>query len=413
MRRTAAPAKWMKGAARTGRNAASFPNGKQIIPNNLRLKKARISRRYRTELRSQLRVGGRPSNARAEALGRSAMAYGLETLDIADIHGNALIELMPADCTRSVRNRTVKRAGIFFLEVIGPIERTHRGMVENNVQLKRSNDSLQQRTRQLTSANRNLRVQVTQTKSAERSLQLSERNHRVLLKEARQMQLRLRHLSHQVLSAQEEERKEISRELHDEIVQTLTGINVQLAALKIEAGVSKKSFSRHISFTQRLVEKSVNIVHQFARDLRPTLLDDLGLIPALHAYMKAFTARTGLQVGFSTFAGVERLSNDKRTVLYRVAQAALVNISQHAKATVVSVNIRDLPQAVLMEIKDNGIAFDVAHVLDSRRNKRLGLIGMRERVEMVGGTFQVRSTPGTGTTISSMLPFKRKMETPI
>jgi hypothetical protein len=91
------------------------------------------------------------------------------------------------------------------------------------------------------------------------------------------------------LSAQEEERKEISRELHDEIVQTLTGINVQLASLKIESGVSKKSFSKHISYTQRLVEKSVDIVHQFARDLRPTLLDDLGLIPALHAYLKAFT----------------------------------------------------------------------------------------------------------------------------
>jgi signal transduction histidine kinase len=348
------------------------------------------------------------SNDRAEALGRSAMAYGLETLDLATIHGDALIELMPLNCTRAMRDKTVKNAGYFFLEVIGPIEKTHRGMLENNVHLKRSNDSLKQRTVELTSSNRKLKVQVAQTKSAERSLLLSDRTQRVLLKEARQMQLRLRHLSHQVLSAQEEERKEISRELHDEIVQTLTGINVQLAALKIEAGVSKKSFSKHISYTQRLVEKSVDIVHQFARDLRPTLLDDLGLIPALHTYMKAFTARTGLQIAFSTFAGIERLSNDKRTVLYRVAQAALVNISQHAKATVVSVNIRDLPHAVLMEIKDNGVSFDVAHVLDSRRNKRLGLIGMRERVEMVGGTFQVHSTPSAGTTISSLLPFKRR-----
>ena len=129
--------------------------------------------------------------------------------------------------------------------------------------------------------------------------------------------------------AQEEERKEISRELHDEIVQTLTGINVQLATLKLEAGANKKSLSKHISYTQRLVERSVDIVHQFARGLRPTLLDDLGLIPALHAYLKAYTRRTGLQVGFSTFAGVEKLGNEKRTVLYRVAQAALMNISQH------------------------------------------------------------------------------------
>jgi len=124
--------------------------------------------------------------------------------------------------------------------------------------------------------------------------------------------------------------------------------------------------------------------------------------------MKSFTARTGLQVGFSTFAGIERLSNDKRTVLYRVAQAALVNIAEHAKASSVSVTIEELPEAVLMEIKDNGVSFNVAHVLDSRRNKRLGLIGMRERVEMVGGTFRVVSLPGVGTTVSAMLPFKNK-----
>jgi signal transduction histidine kinase len=316
---------------------------------------------------------------------------------------------MPANgATQSSRDKAVKRAGEFFLEVVSPIEKTHSAMQEKYSELKRSIESLRMRTAELTASKRKLEAEMVQRRKAEAMLLMSERNHRILLREARQMQLRLRHLSHQVLSAQEAERKEISRELHDEIVQTLTGINVQLASLKIESGVSKKSFTKHISYTQRLVEKSVDIVHRFARDLRPTLLDDLGLIPALHAYMKSFTARTGLQVGFSTFAGVERLSNDKRTVLYRVAQAALVNIAEHAKASSVSVTIEDLPQAVLMEIKDNGVSFDVAHVLDSRRNKRLGLIGMRERVEMVGGTFRVVSLPGVGTTVSSMLPFKNK-----
>ncbi len=210
-----------------------------------------------------------------------------------------------------------------------------------------------------------------------------------------------------MLSAQEEERKEISRELHDEIVQTLTGINVQLATLKIESGVNETSFSKHISYTQRLVEKSVNIVHQFARNLRPTLLDDLGLIPALQAYLKVFTERTGLLVRFTVFAGVEKLNNDKRTVLFRVAQAALINTERHAGANSVSVTIKDLPQMVLMEIHDDGKSFDVAHVMDSRRNKRLGLIGMRERVEMVGGNFEVISKPGYGTTVSVRIPFKR------
>jgi signal transduction histidine kinase len=224
------------------------------------------------------------------------------------------------------------------------------------------------------------------------------------------MQLRLRHLSHLVLSTQEEERKEISRELHDEIVQTLTGINVQLASLKIESGVSKETFTKHISYTQRLVEKSVNIVHRFARDLRPTLLDDLGLIPALLGYFKAFTARSGLRVKFVAFAGVEGLSNEKRTVLFRVAQAALINVAKHAHASSISLTIKRMPKSVLMEIKDDGISFDVRHALDSRRNKRLGLIGMRERVKMVGGEFDVESMPGLGTTISAKLPFKARLE---
>jgi signal transduction histidine kinase len=378
---------------------------KQKSTDILKNKMHRLSQRYQRELRNRLQKPSRSSSRRAEELGDSAVKEGLETLDLASMHEMALVALMPANCSSAEQARTVKRAGAFFLEVLTPIENTHNASVDNVAHLRKANESLRQRTTELSISNQRLKNEVIQRKIAQRSLRLSDQNHRILLREARRMQQRLRHLSHQVLSAQEAERKEISRELHDEIVQTLTGINVQLATLKIESGVSKRSFSNNITYTQRLVEKSVDIVHQFARDLRPTLLDDLGLIPALHAYMKSFTERTGLRVGFSTFAGVERLSNDKRTVLYRVSQAALVNIAQHAQASTVSVVITDLPKAVLMQIKDDGKSFDVDRVLDSRKNKRLGLIGMRERVEMVGGTFTVESAPGLGTTISARIPF--------
>jgi signal transduction histidine kinase len=283
-----------------------------------------------------------------------------------------------------------------------------RTVAKHVVQLEKANLSLKLRTRELTTANRNLRREVTQRKGAEQLLRKGELKHRLLLEEARHMQRRLRHLSHQVLLAQEEERKEISRELHDEIVQTLTGINVQLASLKIESGLGKTALSKHITYTQRLVEKSVNIVHRFARDLRPAVLDDLGLIPALQAYLKGFTERTGLRVHFSIFAGIEKLSNEKRTVLYRVAQAALVNVAEHARASTVSLVVREMPDAVTMQIKDNGQAFDAKEAMDSRLTKRLGLIGMRERVEMVGGEFSVDSVAGRGTTVTAALPWKRK-----
>jgi len=358
-------------------------------------------------LRNYLRNGLGASSRKVKGLGSEAVSEGIETFALANIHGRALLALMPANGSAAARERIVKRAGDFFLDAFSPIEKTHRASVENIAQLKLSNESLRVRTAELTAANQRLKKEVAQRKSAERSLRQSKQKHLALLKEARLMQLQLRHLSHQVLLAQEKERKEISRELHDEIVQTLTGINVQLASLKIESGASKKSFSKHITYTQRLVEKSVDIVHQFARDLRPTLLDDLGLIPALQSYINTFSARTGLRVRFLAFADVEKLGNDKRTVLYRVALAALVNVAQHAQAASVSVVIKALPQAVLMEISDDGRSFDAEHVLDSLRNKRLGLIGMRERVEMVGGSFRVDSAPGRGTTISAKIPFKR------
>jgi signal transduction histidine kinase len=220
------------------------------------------------------------------------------------------------------------------------------------------------------------------------------------------MEEELRYLTHELLSAQEEERKEISRELHDEVAQTLAGINVQLATLKIEANINTRGIKKKISNAQRLVEKSVDIVHRFARRLRPALLDDLGLIPALHSFLKGFTQRTGLHVRFTAFAGVEELNSAKRTVFYRVAQAALANVARHAEASEVKVSIRKRGHTICMEIADNGKAFNVEDVLNAKRNKRLGLLGMRERAEMVGGEFSIESIPGKGTTICTEIPFK-------
>jgi signal transduction histidine kinase len=155
-----------------------------------------------------------------------------------------------------------------------------------------------------------------------------------------------------------------------------------------------------------MVEKSVDIVHRFARELRPTVLDDLGLIPALHSFMKGFTRRTGIHVHFTTFTSsmIEQLNNDTRTVFYRVAQEALTNVARHAQASLVEVNFEKLPNAICLKIKDNGKSFQAQRVMQSKRNTRLGLIGMRERLEMVGGSFSVESAPGKGTTVRAQIP---------
>jgi signal transduction histidine kinase len=250
-------------------------------------------------------------------------------------------------------------------------------------------------------------MEITQRKAAEEALAKSEHHYSELLKRSDRLQEQLRQLSRQILSAQEEERKRISRELHDVVAQTLTGINVRLAALKKEASVNINGLDRNIARTQRLVEKSVDIVHQFARELRPAVLDDLGLIPALHSFVKLFSKRTRLHVHLKAFAGVEQLDIAKRTVLFRVAQEALTNVSRHAQASRVEVGILKMTDCICMKIKDDGKSFDMERVLKVKGGKRLGLLGMRERVEMVGGSFCVESVPGQGTTIVVEIPFAK------
>jgi PAS domain S-box-containing protein len=266
-------------------------------------------------------------------------------------------------------------------------------------------EEAQHRVEALARANSELQIEIARRQTVEEALKESEQHQGRLLDQSRQMQRQLQHLSHRILQAQEDERKRISRELHDEIAQTLVGINVHLETLAREATVNPRQLKKKIVGTQRLVEKSVNIVHRFARELRPTALDDLGLIATLHSYMKDFMRRTGIRVEFRTFAEVEQLNSARRTVLYRVIQAALTNVAQHARATRVNVSIRKQTDIVHLEISNDGKSFDVQRALHAKGNKRLGLIGMRERVEMVEGRFAVESAPGEGTTIRAEIPF--------
>jgi two-component system, NarL family, sensor histidine kinase DegS len=374
----------------------------------MKAKLSRLSRRYLTALRANLNRGPRaiPPRGTALVLGRRALALGLQTLDMARIHEQSLTTLMPPGGFSGTRDGVIKRAETFFIEAITPIEQSHRVAMETNVQLSQLNQTLRQRTIELAAANRSLKQEIVRRRAGEEALKKGKEYYRQLLEQSRQQQEQLRHLARQMLSAQEEERKNISRELHDEIAQTLTGINIHLAALSNEAAVNTKGLKKSISRTQRLVEKSVNIVHRFARELRPTVLDDLGLIPALHSYMKDFTKRTGVHIHFTAFTPglIEQLNSNQRTVLYRVTQSALANVAQHAQASQVKVSIRKLQDTVRMEIHDNGKSFEVERVLFAKRHKRLGLLGMRERVEMIGGSFAVESVPGKGTTIRAQIP---------
>jgi signal transduction histidine kinase len=340
----------------------------------------------------------------AHALGHQAITLGLETLDLARMHEVALVSLVLPGYSSSTNDGLMGRAGMFFAEAITPPEETHRGAREANVHLNHMVQTLSLRTHELASSVEELKQEVAQRRAMEESLRISQQTSSDLLKKSCEQQEELRQLSRQLLSAQEEERKKISRELHDVIAQTLTGINVRLAALKTDSTVSNKELRGKISSTQELVEKSVDIVHRFARELRPAVLDDLGLIPALQSFLTSYIEDTGIRVALKAFAAIEQADGNTRTVLYRIAQEALTNVSRHAQASQAALNIETSDDGISMEITDNGCGFAVEGKGSARKNNRLGLLGMRERVEMIGGTFGVESSPGNGTTIRVEIP---------
>lgn len=373
-----------------------------MTPNEARDGRSRLERRYRTQLSTHLRAGATRDRTDAGRLGRDARALGIATLTLARIHDRAVaaITARKRGAPALTKAATARAESFFALAAStgAPARAAADGSPASN---GRSLDGAR-------SLRAELRQEVARRKSVQTALDESERNHAILAKQSRRMEERLRHLSRRLLNAQEEERIRISRDLHDAIGQTLVGINVGLATLQHEAMTDSKELVEGIAMTQALVERSLRSVHEFARDLRPTVLDDLGLVPALRAHAIAFAERTGLEVRFAGAPDVTRLPPATRIALFRVAQEALTNVARHARARTVSVALRRLPSALRLEVRDDGQSFDVARVGRSRKNQHLGLLGMQERMDMVGGRFAVESVAGKGTTVRAEVPLDRE-----
>jgi len=198
----------------------------------------------------------------ARGLGRQAVAMGLETLDVARIHDDALATLE----AHSSRDGIISRAEIFFAEAITPIERTHGDALQTNVRLGQLHKTLGRRTVDLAAVNRSLKQGVAQRKTVEKALKAKGRQSKKLLEESYRLQKHLQHLTHQILSAQEDKRKKISHELKDEIAQTLLGINVRLLSLKQQANAGAEGLQKEIASTRCLVDKSMKSIRRFTRE---------------------------------------------------------------------------------------------------------------------------------------------------
>ena len=216
----------------------------------------------------------------------------------------------------------------------------------------------------------------------------------------------LQGFSRRILHAQEEERRRISRELHDEVGQSLTAISVALANLRNNGTATVAGLAQKVTLSQRLLQGTMENVHRFARELRPAMLDELGLLPALRSHMKNFSARTGLRVNFTADPQAEQLDGERKTALFRIAQESLTNVAKHARARRVNVSVCGTDAGICMEIADNGRSFRLNSRTAAKQKQRLGLLGMQERVRLLNGQFSIKPVPGRGTTVRVTIPFQ-------
>jgi signal transduction histidine kinase len=208
-----------------------------------------------------------------------------------------------------------------------------------------------------------------------------------------------RELARRLATAQEDERRRASRDLHDTVGQLMAGLSLAFKAIETSGDLPPSTVHR-FEEAQRIMNDLGRELHRLAIWLRPTSLDDIGLEAALGQLVLECSTRLGVNVDFHVGLGRGRLPTEVETTVYRVVQEALTNIAKHAQATAVGVAVSQVGEAVSVVVEDNGLGFDQAALPKGR----LGLLGMRERVELVGGTIDIESNPGAGTTVMVHIP---------
>ena len=206
----------------------------------------------------------------------------------------------------------------------------------------------------------------------------------------------LQELSTRLPRAQENERRALARELHDEVGQSLSAILMETGGA--ECADHPAAAREHLDSIKRLAEKTISQVRDLAPLLRPSMLDDLGLAPALNWHARETSKRTGLNVSVSAADAIDSLPDEHRTCIYRLVQEAVNNAVRHANARTVEVSVRKERQQVNVTVQDDGAGFDTRFI------RGLGLLGMEESVRRLGGRLKISSKPGRGTLVDAALP---------
>ena len=212
----------------------------------------------------------------------------------------------------------------------------------------------------------------------------------------------LARLSSSLLQQQEEERRRLSRELHDETAQVFSAVKIELGLLRDGA---EPPLATRLDRALALIDTGIRSIRAVTNDLRPSLLDDLGLVPALRSLAAEFAERSGIAVDLTAAGGLPPLSKDAELALFRALQEALSNVARHAEARKVEVGLRADADGVTLDIRDDGRGIPAgADPVEFERNGHMGLAGMRERIAALGGTVQVNGNPGRGVRLTVRLP---------
>ena len=278
---------------------------------------------------------------------------------------------------------------------------------KNEEALRRAHGELetrvQERTSELALVNQALLEEIGERRETERSLRDSETSLRASQEELRGSREELRALAGQLLTAQEEDRRRIARDLHDDVNQRLAMLAMDLRRIeKDEMTDYKAIWDLTRSITGRLSKVSDD-VRQLAYRFHPSILDDLGLTKAVRRLVDDFSASTGLEALYVHDDSVSPVPPDLATCVYRIAQESLNNVARHARATEVEVELICEEDLISLSIRDNGIGFDLEQM--AQTSPRLGLLSMKERARLVHGTLDVVTAPGQGTHMQVQVPW--------
>jgi signal transduction histidine kinase len=302
-----------------------------------------FEKQYRAALCEYALRGGEVELRRAYDLGRGGVEAGKSLVEIAAIHHEALLDLIGETKDTGLRAKLLRASAAFLAESLSPYEMAHRGFQDGVKALRQLNETL------------------------------------------------------------EEEIKRIAYAVHDEAGQLLVAVHLALADVSRQL---PKAQQEQIGQVEQLLDQVEKQLRRYSHDLRPTILDDLGWLPAIRFLAEGVAKRVNIPIQIeSTVQG--RLPNAVEIALYRIVQEALTNATKHSKANRVSISVRRAGGMLCCSIRDDGAGFDVQAVQSDRKRRGLGLIGMQERLNAIGGTLSIDSAPGRGTALTIRFPTER------